>query len=152
MEGIEWPNPGKIRTLGEKKTYKLFGIFEADILNKRIWKKKNLWRARKLLEIKLHSRNLIKGINTWVVRRVEYSGSLLKWTREEIQQIDQRTRKFMMMHKVLHFRNDLECRCQKKKKKKRRWGLDSIENCVDTSIQRPEDYIKNVRRKTDYSD
>ena len=46
-------------------------------------------RTRKLLETKLSSRNLIKGINTWAVPLYRYSGPFLKWTREELKQMDQ---------------------------------------------------------------
>ena len=34
--------------------------------------------TRKLLEIKLSSRNLIKGINTWAVCLVSYSGTFFE--------------------------------------------------------------------------
>ena len=42
----------------------------------------NLRRTGKLLETKLSSRNLINGIN------IRYSGPFLKWTRNELKQID----------------------------------------------------------------
>ena len=64
-------------------------------------------RTRKLLETKLSSRNLIKGINTWAVLLVRYSGPFLKWTRDELKQMDQRTRKLMTIHKALHPRDDV---------------------------------------------
>ncbi len=48
---------------------------------------------RKLLESKLYSRNLIKGIITWDVPLVRYTEPFLKYMREELQQIDQRTKK-----------------------------------------------------------
>ena len=54
-------------------------------------KKLYLTRTRKLLKTKLCSRNL-KWINTWAIPLVIYSGSLLKWTREKLENIDQRTR------------------------------------------------------------
>ena len=41
-------------------------------------KKEYLRRARKLLEAKIFSRNTVKGINTWVVSLVRYSGPFLK--------------------------------------------------------------------------
>ena len=50
-------------------------------------KKNTKWylrRTKKLLETKRHCKNLIKGINTWPVLLVRYSGSFLKWTREEL--------------------------------------------------------------------
>ena len=78
-DGMELPNQDKIRTLREKKTYKYLRMLEANI-------------------IKRCSRNLIKGINTWAVSLVRYSGPFLKWTREELKQMDQRTRKLMTMH------------------------------------------------------
>ena len=32
----------------------------------------------------------------------------MKWTREELKQMDQRTRKLMTMHKALHPRDDVD--------------------------------------------
>ena len=96
-DGIELPNHDKIRTLGENKTYKYFGILEADTI-KQVEMKEYLRRIRKLLETKLSSRNLIKAKNTWVVPLVRYSGPFLKWSRDELKQMDQRTRKLMTMH------------------------------------------------------
>ena len=100
--GMELPRQDKIRTLGDKETYKYLGILEADTIKqvemKDKIKKAYLRRTRKLLETKLSSRNLIKGINTWAVSLVSYSGPFLKWTREELKQMDQRTRKLMTMH------------------------------------------------------
>ena len=58
-------------TLAENETNKYLGILEADTIKqiemKNRIKKEYLRRTRKLLEIKLNSRNLIKGINTWAV-------------------------------------------------------------------------------------
>ena len=105
-DGMELPNHDKIRTLGENKTYKYLGILEADTIKQVEMKAKiqngYLRRTRKLLETKLSSRNLIKGINTWAVPFVPYSGPFLKWTRDELKHMDQRTRKLMTMHKALH--------------------------------------------------
>ena len=70
-DGMELPNQDKIRTLREKETYKYLVILEADTIKevdmKEKTKKEYLRRTRKLLETKLPSRNLIKGINTWGV-------------------------------------------------------------------------------------
>ena len=111
-DGIELPNQDKIRTLGENETYKYLGILEADTIKQVQMKgkiqKEYLRRTRKLLETKLSSRNLIKGINTWAVPLIRYSGPFLKWTRDELKQIDQRTRKLMTMHKALHPRDDVD--------------------------------------------
>ena len=111
-DGMELPNHGRIRTLEEKETYKYLGILAADTIKqvqkKDVIRKEYLRRTRKLLETKLNCRNLIKGINTWAVPLVRYSGPFLKWTRDELKQMDQRTRKLMTMHKALHPRNNVD--------------------------------------------
>ena len=88
-DGMELPNHDKIRTLGEKKTYKYLGILEADTIKQVEMKdkiqKEYIRKTRKLLETKLSSRNLIKGINTWALPLIRYSGTLLqvdqRWTK-----------------------------------------------------------------------
>ena len=95
--------------------------------------KEYLRRTRKQLQAKLFSRNLIKGINTWAVSLVRYSGPFLKWTRDELKQMDQRTGKLMTMHKALHSREDVD-RLNVPRKEGGR-GLVSIKDSVDISIQ-----------------
>ena len=72
-DGMELPNHDKIRTLGENETCKYLGILEADTIKQMQMKdkiRKEYLRIKKLLETKLSSRNLIKGINTWAVTLV----------------------------------------------------------------------------------
>ena len=107
-------------------------------------RKEYLRRTRKLFETKLSRRNLIKGKNTWAVPLVRYSGPFLKLTREELKQMDQRTRKLMTMHKALHPRDDAERLYVSRKEGGR--GLASIEDSIDASIQWLEDYIKKHKR------
>ena len=69
--------------------------------------------------------------------------------------MDQRTRKLMTKHKALHPRDDVDKQYVPRKEGGR--GLTSIEDSVDTSIQRIEDYIEKhegglitaIRNKTD---
>ena len=81
-DGMKLPSQDKIRTLGEKETFKYLGILESDTIKqvemKDKIKEEYLRRTRKLLETKLSCRNLIKGINTWAVSRVRYSGPFVK--------------------------------------------------------------------------
>ena len=95
-------------------------------------------KNRKLLETKLYCRNLIQGINTWAVHLVRYSGPFLQWTREELKQMDQTTRKLLTIHKALYPRADVDRLYVSKKEGWR--GLASIKDSVDLSIQRLEDY------------
>ena len=148
-EGMGQPNQEKIRTLGENETYKYLGILEADTIKQVEMKdkiqKEYLRRTRKLLETKHSNRNLIKGINTWAVPLVRYSGPFLKWTTDELKQMDQRTRKLMTLHKALPPRDDVD-RLYVSRKEGRR-GLISIEDSIDASIQRLEGYIEKHERR-----
>ena len=54
--------------------------------------------------------------------------------------MDQRTRKLLIMHKALHPRDDVDSLYVSRKDGRR--GLASIEDSVDASIQRLEDYIQ----------
>ena len=92
-DGIDLPNQDKIRMLGEKEPYRYLGILEADTIKveKKVKIQKEYLRSRNLLKTKLSSGNLIKEINTWSVPTVRYSGPFLKWTREELKQMDQRS-------------------------------------------------------------
>ena len=109
---IELPNQDKIRTLAENETDKYFEILEADTIKQVEMKdkiqKEYPRRTRKLHKKKLSSRNLIKGMNIWVVSLVRYSGHFLKCTRDELRQMNQRTRKLMTMHKALHPRDNVD--------------------------------------------
>ena len=128
-DGMELPNQDKIRTLGEKETYKYLGILEPETVKqvemKEKIKKEYLRRSRKLLETKLSSRNLSKCIHTFI----RYSGPFLKWTREELKQMDQRTRKLMTMHKALHPRDNVDRIYVSRKGGGR--GLASMEDSVE---------------------
>ena len=141
---MELPNQDKIKTLAENETYKYLGILEADTIiqveMKEKIQKEYLRRTRKLLETKLNSRNLIKGINTWALPLVRYPVLFLKRTRDELQKMDQRTRKQMTMHKILHPRYDVDRLYVSRKEGGR--GLASIEDSVEASIQRLQDYIQ----------
>ena len=145
----ELPNQDKIRTVTENETYKYLGFLEAVTIKqvemKHNIRKEYLKRTRKLLETKLSSRNIIKGINTWAVPLVIYSGPFLEWTRDELKQMDQSTRELMTMPKALHLRDDVDSLCVPRKKGGR--GLASIEDSVGTSIQRLEDYIEKHERR-----
>ena len=116
--------------------------------------KEYLWGTRKVPKKKLCSRNLIKQINTWTVHLVRYSGPFLKWTREIPKQ---RTRKLINIHLALHPRNDVVLLYVSRKEGGR--GIASIEDNIDASIQRLEDYIQKherglitaIRSDTDYT-
>ena len=150
---MELPNCDKIRTLGENETYQYLGILEADTIKqveiKDKIRKEYLRRTRKLLETKLSSRNLIKEINTWAVPLVRYSGPFIKWTKDELKQMDQRTRKLITMHKALHPRDDVD-RLYVSRKEGGRGTCQHqrLRRRIDTTARRLH---RKTRTGTDYS-
>ena len=74
----------------------------------------------------------------------KYSGPFLKWTKEELQQLGQRTKKVMMMHNALHPRDDVDRFYESRKEGK---GLVTIQGSLNASIQVQEDYIKKSTEK-----
>ena len=104
---------------------------------------KYLNRTRKLFETKLYSRNLIKETNTRPVLLVRFSGPLLKWTKEELLETNQRTWKFITMRKALHPRDDVHRHYAARNEGGRR--LTSIHGSVDASLERLDNCIKGRR-------
>ena len=85
----------------ERNYLQLLGILEVDIIKlvemKEKVRKQFFRRTRKLFKTKFFSKNLVKGINSWEVPLVRYSGQFLKWTQDEYKQMEQRTRKLISM-------------------------------------------------------
>ena len=104
MEGMELSNEEKPDRSEKRKRTNTWEYWKRTPSNIRRSKKKKkkeyLRRTRKVFETKLQSRNLIKGVNIWAVHLVRYSGLFLKWTREELKQMNQRTRKLITIHKA----------------------------------------------------
>ena len=143
-EKIELPNQEKIRTLGEKQTYKYLGILEADTIKQVETKEKNLkeYLRRKLLEKKLYSRKFIKEINTWAVPPVRYLGPFLKWTREDLKQMYLSKRKLLTVCKTLHPTDDVHRLYVSRKKE------EGDSSALKTALRhRYNDYTEKRRRR-----
>ena len=75
-----------------------------DTMKKKIVKE-YLRRVRKVAQSKLNGGNLIRAINTWAVSLVRYSGGTVDWKKQEVQDVDHRTRKLLTMHGGFHPRD-----------------------------------------------
>ena len=73
---------------------------------------------------------------TRAVLLVIYSGPFLKWSREELKQIDQRTRKLMALMACIPEMTLKDYMCQEKREK------DDLTALKRTLTQRLEDYIE----------
>ena len=98
-----------------------------------------------MLETKLNGNNVIKAINTWAVSVVRYSAPFLDWRKEEIQELDRRTRKLMTMHKALHPKSNVDRLYISQNEGGR--GLLSVEDTIEKSKIGLERYIQESKER-----
>ena len=76
------------------------GILEADDIKHNDMKERiqqGYWKRMKVLKSNLKSGNLFKAINTWGVDLHRYGAGIVEWTKEELRQVNRRTRKLISM-------------------------------------------------------
>ena len=57
-----------------------------------------------LVKSELYAGNLVKGINTWTIGVVRYSAGVLDWTKDDLRQMDSKTRKMLTLCGAFHKR------------------------------------------------
>ena len=84
-----------------KDGFKYLGILEYDRVKEQEMKDKSrneyFRRAKLILKSKMNGRNKIMAMNTWAVSILRYGVGILKWNKNELQEMDRKTRKFMTM-------------------------------------------------------
>ena len=60
-----------------------------------------------ILKSELNGKNKIMALNTWAVSILKYGAGIIKWNKNEQQEMDRKTRKCMTMNKELHPRSDV---------------------------------------------
>eukprot|EP00112_Aurelia_sp_Birch-Aquarium-sp1_P017963 Seg422.8 transcript_id=Seg422.8/GoldUCD/mRNA.D3Y31 product="hypothetical protein" protein_id=Seg422.8/GoldUCD/D3Y31 len=89
-------------------------------------------RVRKILKSKLNGMNNISAINSRAVSVVRYGAGIIKWTKEELEKLDGKPRKFLTIHQAFHCQGDVDRLYVKRSKGGR--GLISVEDCVNIEI------------------
>ena len=64
-------------------------------------------RAKLILKSELNGNNKIMALNTWAVSILKYGAGIIKWNKNEQQEMDRKTRKCMRMNNELHPRSDV---------------------------------------------
>ena len=81
----------------EVEGYKYLGILEYDKIMendvKQTFVKEYLRRTTLVLKSKLNGKNKTNAINTWAVSLMRYGAGVLKWRKDEIDELDRKTRK-----------------------------------------------------------
>ena len=97
--------------------------------------------AKLILKSKLNGRNKIMALNTWAVSILRYGAGILKWNKNELQEMDRKTRKFMTMNKELHPRSDVAQLYVSRENGER--GLIGCENSVKSEENGLGWYVRN---------
>ena len=110
MQRLQLPNQERITELWVKEDCGVLGILETNTIKHPLIKEK----LKQFLRITINFSNhtLIQKSH----QRAKYLGSLscqvfktiFKLTREELNQVDERTRKLVSIHKALHPRDDID--------------------------------------------
>ena len=108
-DGIELPSGEKIKI--EADGYKYLRILEYDRVKeqemKSNFRNEYFRRTKLILKSKLNGGNNIMALNTWAVSILRYSAGIRKWNKNELQEMDRKTRKFMTMNKESCPRSDV---------------------------------------------
>ena len=60
------------------------------------------------MKSKLNGGNVIKAINTWTIPLIRYGAGIIDWTKNEIDEIDRKTRKMLNRYAGLNPRSNLD--------------------------------------------
>ena len=96
--------------------YKYLWILEYDRIKEQEMKDKFkneyfMW-AELVLKSKLNRRNKIIALNTQaVLKLLRYGAGILKWSKNELQEMDRKTRKFVTVNKEVNPRRDAAWLC-----------------------------------------
>ena len=111
-EGVKLPDGGLLKGLEKDESYKYFGVLEADDIKQQELKnsvtKEYFRRVKKILKSKLNGGNTISAINNRAVSVVRYSVGIVKWTVNELNEMDRKTRKRLTKFRALHPQDDVD--------------------------------------------
>lgn len=60
------------------------------------------------MSTELNSGNLIKAINTWAVPVIRYTAGIIKWNKNEVDEIDRKTRKLLSIFEFFNINSDVD--------------------------------------------
>jgi len=143
-EGINVPSGELIREVDEGG-YKYLGVLqECGVMNGEMKERvrgEYLRRVKAVARSKLYARNLMTAINVWAVSVVRYSAGVLDWTKQELLQMDIKTRKILTMNGIFHKKANVDRLYLKRNEGGR--GLMSVFDCVRAEEQNLRKYLKN---------
>ena len=108
--GIILPD-GQVMKQMEEDVYKYLAILEWNQVMekemKTIFRKEYARRLKLVLNAKLNGRNKILAIIIWAVLLLRYSGGMVRLNKNDLLEMDRRTRKRMTVNGALHQKSDI---------------------------------------------
>ena len=147
-DGLCMPDGTMMRNI-EEGGYKYLGILEVDGIEhdemKEQLKKEYIRRVRNVLKSKLNGGNIISAIDSRAVSIVRYGAGIIKWTKNELEELDRKTRKLMTMYGAQHPKADVDRLYLKRYDGGR--GLIGVEDCVQEELNSLDKYLSASKEK-----
>jgi hypothetical protein len=129
--------------------YKYLGMLQKDKIDHEAMKiqlKKEYRKRTKIIlkKTKLNAKNTIKAINTWAVSVMRYSGGIVKWTQDELRQIDRNTRKLLAAERAFNRNSDVDRLYLPRRSGGK--GLASVEEAVNSEDISLKEYVHKADR------
>ena len=114
--GIDLTEGNKIKSLQDEEVYKYLGVLKNDKIKRKEMKdmlkdmlrQKYFRRIRRILRSKLNAGNIVQAINSKAVSLIRYGTRIIAWRKDEVKDIDRKTRKLLTMHRSMHPRSDVD--------------------------------------------
>ena len=117
----------------EEEGYKHLAILEkGDICQEEMKeniRKEYFKRLIATLKSKLNAKHVFQTINTWVVPSIRCSAGISEWTKEQVKEMDRKTKKIITIYGGLHPGSNIEWLYLPRSEGGR--GIVSIEGCVN---------------------
>ena len=147
-DGLCMPDGTMMRNI-EEGGYKYLDILGADGIKhdevKEQLKKEYIRRVRNVLKSELNERNIILAINSRAVSIARYETGIIKWTKNELEELDRKTRKLMTMYGAQHPKADVDKLYLKRCDGGR--GLIGVEDCVQAEVNSLDKYLSVSEEK-----
>ena len=111
-DGLDRREGEKIRSLQDEEAYKYLGALENDKSKSTemmdILRHEYFRRVKKILRSKMKAENIIQAINSTAVSLIQYGAGIIGWRKDELNDIDRKTRKLFTMHRSMHPQSDVD--------------------------------------------
>ena len=100
---------------------------------------------RRMTYLCLTGKNTIESINSWAVVTVRYNAGIVNWTKEDLREMDRKTRKLLTIHRCMQPQADVDRLYWKRKEGGQ--DLISIEDCITMDDYSLGNYINTKQEE-----